>query len=244
MESYVPRSFPVPAGFDFPESAQGPKTLDELNLKIEVLCHAYSRNSGIQKGSVYATTWLYLQGKEHGRQLKTASEKLKTASEKLELGKVISGRVEKKKRELPAETGLARAFRFKIEEPVAWNDMIERIKLDLPEKGTDSCVIKTPEGKGSASGKGRASIAISKKKLKKGSPHGDKQKMFYRYLALCADTLQSPPSEADDASHLCHNGQCINPRHLNVENVALHRKRPQCAAKGECVCGNEVKCIF
>ena len=37
-----------------------------------------------------------------------------------------------------------------------------------------------------------------------------------------------------DASHLCHNKQCINPQHLNLEERLVNNGRRVCIKQGEC----------
>lgn len=52
------------------------------------------------------------------------------------------------------------------------------------------------------------------------------------------------PQEDEQASHLCHNGKCVHPDHLVWEPVAANMRRVRCAREGECVCGNEIKCLM
>lgn len=46
-----------------------------------------------------------------------------------------------------------------------------------------------------------------------------------------------------EASHLCHNHQCMNPLHIAYEPAWRNRKRNYCGIKGQCDCGQTPQCL-
>lgn len=46
-----------------------------------------------------------------------------------------------------------------------------------------------------------------------------------------------------EASHLCHNHQCMNPLHIVYEPSWRNRKRNYCGSKGQCDCGQQPQCL-
>ena len=46
-----------------------------------------------------------------------------------------------------------------------------------------------------------------------------------------------------EASHLCHNHQCIHPLHLIFEPAWRNRKRNYCGSQGQCDCGQTPQCL-
>lgn len=46
-----------------------------------------------------------------------------------------------------------------------------------------------------------------------------------------------------EASHLCHNHQCMNPLHIVYEPAWRNRKRNYCGSKGQCDCGQAPQCL-
>ena len=46
-----------------------------------------------------------------------------------------------------------------------------------------------------------------------------------------------------EASHLCHNHQCMHPGHLVYEPAWRNRKRNYCGYKGQCDCGQVPQCL-
>lgn len=46
-----------------------------------------------------------------------------------------------------------------------------------------------------------------------------------------------------EASHLCHNHQCMNPLHMVYEPSWRNRKRNYCGSKGQCDCGQVPQCL-
>ena len=52
------------------------------------------------------------------------------------------------------------------------------------------------------------------------------------------------PDEDDQASHLCHDAGCIDPRHLVWERGDYNQRRKRCAKLGKCCCRLINKCIL
>jgi hypothetical protein len=52
------------------------------------------------------------------------------------------------------------------------------------------------------------------------------------------------PKEDDQASHLCHNRNCIKKEHLVWEDANANQRRLRCQREKVCVCRLEVKCLI
>ena len=80
-------------------------------------------------------------------------------------------------------------------------------------------------------------------------PEGWKTAMSETKLGT-ADTKQPRLLNALDwdstlqASHLCHNHQCMNPLHIVYEPAWRNRKRNYCGSKGQCDCGQSPQCLL
>jgi len=66
---------------------------------------------------------------------------------------------------------------------------------------------------------------------------GKKHRTIYDF---CKDHPSYSPHNLH-ISHICHNGQCLNPKHLLIEPALKNLSRNSC--RGECECGNVPPCF-
>ena len=60
----------------------------------------------------------------------------------------------------------------------------------------------------------------------------------------CHEKSRAILESSDEASHLCHNTKCVNPKHLIMEKPKFNAKRKNCVKENACICRQPVKCIF
>ena len=54
------------------------------------------------------------------------------------------------------------------------------------------------------------------------------------HVVLCYG-CSFPKNKSDQASHLCHNPQCVHPQHIAWEALDLHGSRDMCRRHGSCL---------
>ena len=77
---------------------------------------------------------------------------------------------------------------------------------------------------------------VSMKQAKERAAKRKHQERFQAEMAAAIKAVVSkfPKNNTDQASHLCHNGNCVNCDHLRWEGPLLNAERKKCEAAGEC----------